>query len=150
AAPARFVLNVRMPQEDALLRIDGNLSRGQGTRRSVEARVPAGKEAVTVTAVWEPNNYTRITRRRNVRARPGTVEVDLSVADPKQPDDIVIRYVPTPQDVVEAMCRLAKVGRADVVYDLGCGDGRMVITAVKQFGAKRGVGIDINKDLIKE
>jgi SAM-dependent methyltransferase len=44
------------------------------------------------------------------------------------------------------MCKLGKVGPDDVVYDLGCGDGRMVITAVKQFKAKRGVGIDLDED----
>lgn len=64
----------------------------------------------------------------------------------REPD---IRFVPTPQDVVEGMLQLANVGPADVVYDLGCGDGRLVITAAKQFGA-RGVGIDIDPQRIKE
>ena len=45
---------------------------------------------------------------------------------------------------------MASVGKDDVVYDLGCGDGRLVITAVKKFGAKRGVGIDIDPQRIKE
>jgi ribosomal protein L11 methylase PrmA len=58
-------------------------------------------------------------------------------------------YVPTPQDVVERMLTLAEVGRNDVVYDLGCGDGRIVITAARKFGA-RGVGVDIDPDRIKE
>ena len=58
--------------------------------------------------------------------------------------------VPTPSDFVDAMCNLAKVGKDDVVYDLGCGDGRMVITAVKKFGAKRGVGVDLDPALVKE
>ncbi len=50
---------------------------------------------------------------------------------------------------VEAMLDLAKVTKNDVVYDLGCGDGRIVITAAKKFGA-RGVGIDINPERIAE
>ena len=58
-------------------------------------------------------------------------------------------YVPTPQEVVERMLEVAAVGRADVVYDIGCGDGRMVITAAKKYRA-RGVGIDIDAALIEE
>ena len=64
----------------------------------------------------------------------------------REPDVI---YVPTPQEVVEGMLKLAKVGKGDVVYDLGCGDGRMVITAAKKFGA-RAVGIDIDPERIRE
>ncbi len=64
----------------------------------------------------------------------------------RDPDVI---FVPTPQSVVDAMLKLAKVGKNDVVYDLGCGDGRIVITAAKQFGA-RGVGIDIDPAKIKD
>ncbi|MBK5298534.1 MAG: class I SAM-dependent methyltransferase [Vicinamibacteria bacterium] len=58
-------------------------------------------------------------------------------------------YVPTPQDVVDRMLSLANVTAADVVYDLGCGDGRIVVTAAKKFGA-RGVGVDFDPDRIKE
>lgn len=58
-------------------------------------------------------------------------------------------YVPTPQDVAERMLTLAGVTSKDVVYDLGCGDGRLVITAAKKFGA-RGVGIDIDPERINE
>ena len=45
-------------------------------------------------------------------------------------------YVPTPQDVVDRMLALASVTASDVVYDLGCGDGRIVVTAAKKFGAQ--------------
>jgi len=58
-------------------------------------------------------------------------------------------FVPTPQPVVERMLEVAAVGRDDVVYDIGCGDGRMVITAAKKYLA-RGVGIDIDAALIEE
>jgi cyclopropane fatty-acyl-phospholipid synthase-like methyltransferase len=58
-------------------------------------------------------------------------------------------YVSTPQSVVEAMLRLAEVRQSDVIYDLGCGDGRIVITAARNFGA-RGVGIDIDPRRIEE
>jgi ribosomal protein L11 methylase PrmA len=65
----------------------------------------------------------------------------------RQPDVI---YVPTPPEVVTAMLKVAKVGKDDVVYDLGSGDGRIVIAAVKEFGASRGTGIDINPVRISE
>src|SRR5204863_4380425 len=58
-------------------------------------------------------------------------------------------YVPTPQPVVDAMLELARVKRTDVVYDLGSGDGRIVITAAKKYGAS-GVGIEIDPALVKQ
>jgi cyclopropane fatty-acyl-phospholipid synthase-like methyltransferase len=58
-------------------------------------------------------------------------------------------YVPTPQNAVEKMLDMAKVTKDDVVFDLGCGDGRIVATAAKKFGAK-GVGVDLNPVRIKE
>jgi hypothetical protein len=58
-------------------------------------------------------------------------------------------YVPTPQVVVEEMLRMAKVGPQDFIIDLGSGDGRMVITAAKKFGA-RGFGVDLSDDLLRE
>jgi cyclopropane fatty-acyl-phospholipid synthase-like methyltransferase len=58
-------------------------------------------------------------------------------------------FVATPPDVVERMLTLAKVGPTDVVYDLGCGDGRIVIMAAQKFGA-RGVGVDIEPARIAE
>ncbi|THC45349.1 cyclopropane-fatty-acyl-phospholipid synthase family protein [Massilia sp. Mn16-1_5] len=60
-----------------------------------------------------------------------------------------VPYVPTPQDVVERMLQMAKVGKNDVLFDLGCGDGRIVITAAKQHGA-RGTGIDLDPERIGE
>ena len=58
-------------------------------------------------------------------------------------------YVPTPPDIVDRMLNLAQVTKNDVVYDLGCGDGRIVIAAAKQYGA-RGVGVDIDPKRIEE
>lgn len=58
-------------------------------------------------------------------------------------------YVATPYPVVRAMLQLARVKKSDTVYDLGCGDGRILIEAAKRYGA-RGVGIDINPDRIRE
>jgi SAM-dependent methyltransferase len=60
-----------------------------------------------------------------------------------------VRYEPTSPEVVEVMLRLANVKAGEVVYDLGCGDGRIVITAVREFGA-RGVCVDIDPQRIAE
>ena len=60
-----------------------------------------------------------------------------------------VHWEPTPHEVVAEMLKLAGVTKADVVYDLGCGDGRIVIAAAKDFGA-RGVGIDIDPQRIAE
>ncbi len=60
-----------------------------------------------------------------------------------------VPYVPTPEEVVVEMLKMAKVTPNDIVYDLGCGDGRIVITAAKIFGA-RGVGVDIDPNLIRQ
>jgi cyclopropane fatty-acyl-phospholipid synthase-like methyltransferase len=58
-------------------------------------------------------------------------------------------YIATPEDVVERMLALAEVTRQDVVYDLGCGDGRIPIAAAKKYGA-RGVGVDIDPRLVAQ
>src|SRR6185312_13837356 len=66
-------------------------------------------------------------------------------ASPQRPPDIY--FVGTPQPIVEAMLRLARVTSDDVVYDLGSGDGRIVILAAQRYGA-RGVGIEIDPALV--
>jgi ubiquinone/menaquinone biosynthesis C-methylase UbiE len=73
----------------------------------------------------------------------------LKLEPPPPHRDPDVPYVPTRQEVVEAMLTMAGVRAGDVVYDLGCGDGRIVITAAQRFGA-RGVGIDINPTRISE
>jgi SAM-dependent methyltransferase len=67
-------------------------------------------------------------------------------APKREPD---VPYVPTTDQAVSAMLKLAGVKKNDIVYDLGCGDGRIVVAAARDFGA-RGVGIDINPVRIKE
>ena len=69
-----------------------------------------------------------------------------TAAPRREPD---VPYVPTTEAAVQAMLKLGEVRKNDVVYDLGCGDGRIVIAAAKSFGA-RGVGIDINPVRISE
>ena len=78
-----------------------------------------------------------------VGGAPQSAPVTIPV---KKPDVI---YVPTPQAVVDKMLEMAEVKKGDVVYDLGCGDGRIVVTAAKKYGVKA-VGFDIDPERIKE
>src|SRR5262249_21072334 len=70
---------------------------------------------------------------------------DQDVGD-KKPDVI---FVPTPQEGVDKTLELAEVRKGDVVYDVGCGDGRIVVTAAKKHGA-RGVGMDVDPERLRE
>ena len=72
-----------------------------------------------------------------------------AAGDASQDSRSLAPFVPTPNDVVTRMLTLAGVTENDVVYDLGCGDGRIVIAAARDFGA-RGVGIDIDPQRIAE
>ncbi len=65
------------------------------------------------------------------------------------PERLDVPYVPTPDEIVTEMIRMAEIRENDIVYDLGCGDGRIVITACKRTGA-RGVGVDIDPERIAE
>jgi SAM-dependent methyltransferase len=76
------------------------------------------------------------------------VLIAMSVAAAQTPH-LDVPYVPSPNPVVDGMLKLAGVSSGDTVYDLGCGDGRIVIAAAKAYGAK-GVGIDINPERIEE
>jgi SAM-dependent methyltransferase len=68
-------------------------------------------------------------------------------AAPLRGPDVI--FVPTPSDIVDTMLKMAGVTKKDTVYDLGCGDGRIIITAAQKYGA-RGVGIDIDPDRVQE
>lgn len=146
-------LRVLLPDSKAELTVEGVPTRQLGpSRLFVSPPLPAGRNFVyTLSATWKPNGYTTIIRTRTVTVQAGRqVEADLRRADPANPDKFLILYVPTPQEVANAMLKLGEVGKDDIVYDLGCGDGRIVITGVKEFGARRGVGVDIDPDRIKE
>ena len=74
-------------------------------------------------------------------------ETTLQKAQPKKTPDCV--FVPTPHDVVEKMLDMAKVTKGDVIYDLGCGDGRIIVQAAKKRGCK-GVGFEIVPELAQQ
>jgi precorrin-6B methylase 2 len=82
-------------------------------------------------------------KRRRTQSNQPTTEIKKALRKP----DVI--FVPTPQEVVDKMLELAEVKKDDLVYDLGCGDGRIVVTAAQKYGC-RGVGYDINPKRIEE
>ena len=95
----------------------------------------------------EPKTVVKEEPKVVVKETPKVVVKEEPKAEPKT---IVVPYVPTPQKVVDAMLKLAEVKKTDTVYDLGCGDGRIVITAISKFGARNGWGLDLNPERIKD
>lgn len=83
---------------------------------------------------------------QSLAVRAAVAALVLTSSPARDPDVI---FVPTPEPVVDEMMALARVGPGDVMYDLGCGDGRLVIAAAKR-GAKKAVGVDIDPERIKE
>jgi len=104
----------------------------------VSAKTPAVAEPIS-TATEAPAESTTV-------AQP-VEQTSASSVEPKHEPDVI--FVPTPQDVVDKMLELAQVTKDDVVYDLGCGDGRIVVTAAKKYGCKA-VGYDVDPQRIKE
>jgi predicted O-methyltransferase YrrM len=84
----------------------------------------------------------------DARAQQSSTQSSPSEGAQLRSPDVV--YVPTPYEAVDAMLKVAKVGKNDVVYDLGSGDGRIPIMAAQKYNAARAVGIDINPERIKE
>lgn len=148
-AKVKSKLKITVPQEDADLKIEGKPTKLDGAVREFETpELEKGKMYEYVFEVsWQPNNYTTITRtREKVRFTAGEdVVIDLAKEDKTQPaDKVVIRWVPTPDDIVAKMIELAGVKKGDVVYEPGPGDGRVLIAAVKA-GAEKAVGIELDK-----
>jgi uncharacterized protein (TIGR03000 family) len=141
---------VTLPHDEAELSIEGKVMPGSSSFRTFETGpLENGRTyRYTFTAKWQPNTYTSITRNKVVLFRGGeSLAVNLSVDDPN--DRVNVRYVPTPDYVVDAMIELAGVTGTDVVYEPGCGDARITIAAVKS-GASKGVGIDIDAERVAD
>ncbi len=141
---------VTVPHPEAELLVDGRAIPGSGLQREYET--PPLESGVgytySVAAKWRPNSYTDMTRTKRVSFRAGErITIDLSVEDPT--DRVRVVYVPTPEETVAEMIKLAGVGPADVVFEPGCGDARITIAAVKA-GARKGVGIDIDPERVIE
>lgn len=150
APKTKSKIKVAVPTDDSELLIENKATKTTGVAREFESPdLETGKRyEYTFLARWRPNNYTVMTRPRTVQFVAGdAVTIDLTVDTEK--DKAEIRYVPTPDDIVDEMIKLAKVTKDDVVFEPGCGDGRIVVASVKA-GAKKGVGIDLDKERVKE
>jgi uncharacterized protein (TIGR03000 family) len=151
---ATSTLTIQVPEKtyaETILKVNGKQIDGEGDTRIYKASLDKGKEyTFKLEILIETNNYTKITRRKEFTLKGGdNVKVDLTVKNPKIPDDIFVRFVPTPGDIVDQMSKLAKIGKDDVVYDLGCGDAVMLIRPIQKFGAKKGVGVEYDPDVLK-
>lgn len=120
---------------------------------AMDSRASERTDSVIATA-------TRLTSRRGIRwVRPVVAAALLAGCaagvpgagdrEPSAAAKLDVVFVPTAPAVVTAMLELAGVGPDDVVYDLGCGDGRIVIAAAREFGA-RGVGVDLDPQRVRE
>jgi uncharacterized protein (TIGR03000 family) len=142
----------------ARVTVDGTATKSTGTIRRYESpALPAGKNYVyTFRATWTEDGK-EVTVEKTTHVRAGQeVTIDLRSAEKKEgkaarnldrTPDVV--YWPTPQNVVDKMLELAEVKKGDVIYDLGCGDARILVTAAKKYGVK-GLGVDIDPDRIKD
>lgn len=151
-APATIKITVpKNEYKETVVTVGGVELKGTGAVRTFTTpALVAGKEyTFKFEALIEPNNYTKITRPREVTVKAGdTVKLDLTIED-KKLDKIVVRWVPTPVDIVDKMAAMAKIGKDDVIFDPGCGDAIMLIRPVKSLGAKKGIGIDIDPKMVK-
>lgn len=85
-----------------------------------------------------------------IPVQPGVVSQTSGIATDRGESAVVfVEFIATPQDVVDKMLKLAQVTRDDVVYDLGCGDGRIVVTAARRYGC-RAVGCDLDRLRVQE
>jgi uncharacterized protein (TIGR03000 family) len=136
--------------EETVVKVNGKKIDGEGGTRTYKASVEKNKDAkFKIEVVIVPNNYEVLTRYKEITLKGGdNVKVDLTVKT--KTDRVKARWVPTPDDIVDEMSKLAKIGKNDVVYDLGCGDSVMLIRPIQKFGAKKGVGIDIDPEMIKK
>jgi uncharacterized protein (TIGR03000 family) len=156
-SPATIRLLIPKTPTRTTLTIEGNTlaandaAARDGVRLLSTPELEPGKTyAYKVEATIEPNNYEKIVRTREVKFKAGEdVALDLRQKDDKFPDKVFCRWIPTPDDVVDQMCELAKVGPNDVVLDPGCGDAVILLRAVQNFRAKRARGIDIDTKLVQ-
>jgi uncharacterized protein (TIGR03000 family) len=148
-------IKILLPEGDfqeATLTVNGASFKSTGIERSfVTPPLDAGTaQLFKIEAHMMPNGYTKITRPRQIVAKAGeTVTIDMRKLD-DQLDKIVVVWVATPDEIVDKMAELAGTGKNDVVFDPGCGDAVMLIRPVKKFGAKKGIGIDIDPKMVEK
>lgn len=146
AKKVKSKLKITVPQDDAELKIEKKDTKPTGAVREFETpEIDSGKPyEYEFSVTWRPNNYTVLTRTKAIEFKGGEdVVVDLTKEDKKNPDKAVVRWVPTPDDIVDEMIKMAKITKDDVVYEPGPGDGKVLIAAAKA-GAKKCVGIELD------
>jgi uncharacterized protein (TIGR03000 family) len=164
----RAILHVRVPA-DARLMVDGKPTQQTGTLRHFYSPPLEAGKSYHYTFEWTYLKDGKSTKDKKViYVRAGDdKEEDLRDLPPKrstarddeaaekktekkkparEPDVI---YLPTPTEVVDKMLEMAEVKKSDVLYDLGCGDGRIVIAAAKKYKCKA-VGIEIDPELVEK
>jgi uncharacterized protein (TIGR03000 family) len=142
-------LRVLVPAE-ARVMIDDAPTKQSGTdRQYVTPPLPRGKTYTYVLKASWLDGGREIIRMAVAKVEAGKeARVDLREGS-KDGSSSQIIYVPTAPSVVDKMLDMAKIGKEDVVYDLGCGDGRILVAAAKKYGV-RGVGVDIDPVRVKE
>ncbi|MEJ7731966.1 MAG: methyltransferase domain-containing protein [Polyangiaceae bacterium] len=115
--------------------------------RPVDTKMPEAAAPTAPQTVAEPvpTATAAVTAEAAAAAPSGTADASIKPME-RVPD---IEYVPTPENVVDKMLEAAKIGKDDVLYDLGCGDGRIVVAAAKRYGIKA-KGFDIDPERVKE
>lgn len=174
----RAYLRVQVPASAELL-VDGTRTKQTGPERLFESPpIPAGRKFFYILkATWkeggkeivrEQKVHVEAGRETVVDLRPSPADTEGKAPDstPKKEDTTAepppprkearkpkrepdIHFVPTPQEVVNRMLKLADLKKDDVLYDLGCGDGRIVVTAAKDYGVKA-KGFDIDPERVQE
>jgi uncharacterized protein (TIGR03000 family) len=144
AKPATIRLYV---PADAQIVFDGYKTEQTGTvRRFISPPLLPGQTyKYDLKASWKADGK-EVVQTKEVRIQAGQ-ETTLDLRQDDRTPDVI--YVPTPQPVVDKMLELADVKKGDVVYDLGCGDGRIVVTAAKKYKTKS-FGYDIDPQRVKE
>jgi uncharacterized protein (TIGR03000 family) len=116
-------------------------------RRYVSPPLPPGRYTYTITAIIPgPNGPRTVTNHLDIR--PGDFE-SIDLREPGKRPITDVEYEPTPPEVVDALLRLARVTSKDVLWDLGCGDGRIPVAAARDYGCKA-QGFDIDPQRVKE
>jgi uncharacterized protein (TIGR03000 family) len=146
----RANLRIRLPA-GARLTVDGQETKQTGSvRRFISPPLTPDKN-YRYTFQWTYRKDGKaVARTRIVYVHAGeSKEVDLTDEAEDAGTKLDVPFEPTPQDVVDKMLEMAAITEKDVVYDLGCGDGRIVVTAAKKYGCKA-AGFDLDPKRVKE